>query len=124
MSPSNKFTPGSRFRSIGFAFEGWKTLLGEEPNALLHIIAAIAAILLGFWLKISSGEWLFIVLAISLVVAAELFNTALEVLCDFVHTQYHPQIKKIKDLSAGAVLVLSLGALVGALIIFLPKFLQ
>lgn len=121
MSPSNKFSRGNRFRSFGFALEGCKTLLIEEPNAIIHFSAAIVTVILGFCLNISSGEWLFIILAISLVIAAELFNTALEVLCDFVHSQHHPQIKKVKDLAAGSVLMLSLGAFIGGLIIFIPK---
>jgi len=122
MKSSNGFSVKSRIQSFGYALKGWQELLTSEPNAVLHIIAAAIAVTLGWYLHINATEWLFVVLAIVLVFAAELFNTALEVLCNFVEPERHPQIKKIKDLSAGAVLMLSIGALLIGLIIFIPKF--
>lgn len=121
MKPPGQFSLKNRMLSFGYALNGWRILLKSEPNAVLHVIAAVVAIALGFWLKITPTEWIFVSSAIVLVFAAELFNTALEALCDFVEPERHPQIKKIKDLSAGAVLVVAIGALVTGLIIFIPK---
>ncbi len=122
MKPSDGFSIKSRLQSFGYALKGMQTLVKSEPNAVLHIIAAAIATAFGFYLNITSTEWLFVILAIVLVFAAELFNTAIEVLCNFVEPAHHPQIKKIKDLSAGAVLMLSVGALLIGLIVFIPKF--
>ena len=118
------FSIKARLKSFTFAFQGWKVLIGEEHNARIHLAAAITAIIAGILLKISSWEWIVIVLAISLVFAAEAFNSAIEYICNFVSPQYHELIKKIKDLSALAVLFIAAGALVSGLIIFLPKILN
>ncbi len=118
------FSIKARLKSFTYAFQGWKVLIGEEHNARIHLAAAITAIIAGVLLKISSWEWIVIVLAISLVFAAEAFNSAIEYICNFVSPQYHELIKKIKDLSALAVLFIAAGALVSGLIIFLPKILN
>lgn len=118
------FSVKARLKSFTYAFQGWKVLIGEEHNARIHLGAAIMAIIAGAILKISSLEWIIIVLAIALVFAAEAFNSAIEYLCNFVSPQYHELIKKIKDLSALAVLFIAAGALISGLIIFLPKILN
>ena len=63
------------------------------------------------------------VVAIVLVFAAELFNTAIEKLCDVVHPDYSEKIKAIKDLAAGAVLVCAVGAVVIGLFVFINHLL-
>lgn len=118
------FSVRARLKSFTYAFQGWKVLVGEEHNARIHLVAAILAVLAGFILKISALEWTIIVFAIGLVFAAEIFNTAIEYLCNFVSPQYHELIKKIKDLSALAVLFIAAAALISGLIIFLPKILD
>ncbi len=118
------FSIKARLKSFTYAFQGWKVLIGEEHNARIHLASAIMAIIAGVLLKISSLEWIVIVLAISIVFAAEAFNSAIEYLCNFVSPQYHELIKKIKDLTALAVLFIAAGALVSGLIIFLPKILN
>lgn len=118
------FSIKARLKSFTYAFQGWKVLIRHEHNARIHLAAAIIAIIAGVILKISSLEWIIIVLAIALVFAAEAFNSAIEYLCNFVSPQYHELIKKIKDLSALAVLFIAAGALISGLIIFLPKILN
>lgn len=118
------FSIKARLKSFTYAFQGWKVLIGEEHNARIHLAAAITAVVAGIFLKISSLEWIVIVLAIALVFAAEAFNSAIEYLCNFVSPQYHELIKKIKDLAALAVLFIAAGALISGLIIFLPKILN
>ena len=121
MKTQKTLSPASRIISFGYALSGLKTLILEEPNALIHFLAAVAAVILGFVFKINSTEWLAIVLSIAIVFAAELFNTSLETMCDFSEPNWNAQIKRIKDLSAGAVLVCAIGALIVGLIIFIPK---
>ena len=113
-----------RLKSFSYAFQGFKVLIGNEHNARIHIFAAIIAIIAGIALKISSLEWIIVIVSIFLVLAAEAFNSALEYLCNFVSPQYHELIKKIKDLSALAVLFIAIAAFVSGLIIFLPKIIN
>lgn len=115
------FSVKDRLKSFTYAFQGWKVLISQEHNARIHLVAAFIAVTAGIVLKISSLEWIIVVLAIGLVLAAEAFNSALEYLCNFVSPQYHELIKKIKDLSALAVLFIACAAFVSGLIIFLPK---
>lgn len=121
MSTSKQFSLTSRIKSFGFAISGLRTLLKEEPNALIHITMAIIAIIMAVICDISATEWLFILVFVALVIGTELLNTALEVLCDLVQPEKHPGIKKVKDLSAGAVLIFAITSLIGGFIIFIPK---
>lgn len=111
----------NRLASFGHAINGIKLLLKEEPNARIHFTAAIFVILFSYFLNLSTSEWLWIVLSIAFVFTAELFNTAIENICDYISPQYHEKIKVIKDLSAGAVLFVSLFALFVAFFILIPK---
>jgi diacylglycerol kinase len=106
--------------SFRHAFRGLATAFKTQPNLRLHCLAAAAALALGAALHISPGEWIALTFAIALVLAAELFNTALEFLADRISTDHDPLIGKAKDLSAAAVLLLSLAAALTGLIIFLP----
>ena len=121
MKTHKPFSFGARIKSFGYALNGWCTLVVNEPNALIHVFAAVAVVVLGCVFHISVTEWLGIILSIVLVLATELLNTSLEAMCDLVEPNRHPQIKKIKDLAAGAVLISALGAFIVGLIIFIPK---
>ena len=115
------FSIKKRLRSFRFAFNGLKILLWEEHNAWIHVSVAVLATIAGWLLKISTTEWLAVVIVIALVLALELINTALETLCDFLHPEKNDEIKKIKDLSAAAVLLAAIGALITGLCVFGPK---
>ncbi len=103
------------------ALNGIVYALRSQKNFKIQLSFAVIAILLSAFLGISITEWLSIIFCIFLVLAAECFNTALEVFCDFIHPQQNEKIKIIKDVSAGAVLILAIGALIVGSIIFLPK---
>jgi diacylglycerol kinase (ATP) len=108
--------------SFGYACRGIYVFIQSEQNAKIHLLAAICAITAGFVLKISASEWCFIIFAIALVFVAEAINTAVEKLANQMSTEYNENIKMIKDVAAGAVLVCAIAALIIGLIIFLPKF--
>ncbi len=114
----NKF-----FRSFGYAFAGLTYAFKTQLNFKVHCLAALLAIALGFYLKLTTAEWLWIAAAIALVLLVELLNTAIEVLVDLVSPEQHPKAGAIKDISAAAVLISALLALVIALFIFIPKLL-
>ncbi len=92
-----------------------------EPNFYIHILWAIAVICLSFLLEISHLEFIVVILCIAVVLAAEMINTAIEQICNRVTREKDVEIKIIKDISAGAVLVTAIAAFVSGLIIFVPK---
>lgn len=108
--------------SLEFALTGIFTAFKEERNMRKHALSAILAIVAGFLFGISVTEWLFLLLSISLVIAFEIMNSALENVVDLA-SDYHFSMlaKNAKDMAAGAVLVISGFALVTGLIIFVPK---
>lgn len=111
--------------SFGYALRGVFTLFKEESNAKIHLLLAVIAIAMGFWFHISAMEWIAVAIVIGLVFAMEAINTAIENLADYAcNNEIHPNIKKIKDLAAAAVLFSAIAALAAGLIIFLPKLLQ
>lgn len=106
-------------QSFTCALRGLAVLLRSEPHARIHLAATLVAIALGWWFGISRGEWLAVLLAIGLVWVAETLNTAIECVADLAHPDEHPEVGKLKDLAAAAVLLASLTALaVGTVIVF------
>jgi diacylglycerol kinase (ATP) len=106
-----------RARSFVHAGRGcWR--LTTEPNARIHLLAMVCALLTAAALQLSAVEWALIVVAIASVLAAEAVNTALERLADALMPERHPLIGAAKDLGAGAVLITAVGAaIVGVLVL-------
>jgi diacylglycerol kinase len=120
MQPNKSMHPRARLSSFGYALRGIGSLARQEPNAMIHAIATIGAIALGIYYHISRGEWLALIVVIALVWLAEAFNTCIEMLCDlWCKGEYHPQVKRIKDIAAAAVLIAAVSAAVTGVIIFL-----
>ena len=111
-------------RSFQYAGRGVADLFRFENNAKVHLLAAVVVVSAGIWLKISMTEWAMISTQIGLVLAAEAINTALEKLCDLVQPTYHPQVKVIKDVASGAVLILAITAVIVAVLIFIPNIME
>jgi diacylglycerol kinase len=110
-------------RGFGYAFNGIWYAAATQLNFKVHLAAALVAVYGGWALHISPDEWLWIILCIGIVLAAELFNTAIEFLTDLVSPEYNKKAGLVKDMSAGAVLVIAICALIIGLIIFVPKLL-
>jgi len=110
-----------RIQSFQYAIAGIRDLFKTEPNVIIHTLATIIAIGLGYYFCLSATEWCFIVFSITLVFCAEALNTALEYLTNLASPNYHELARKTKDVAAGAVLFAALGAAIIGLIIFLPK---
>jgi len=94
-----------------FALAGIASTLRSENSFKVQAIAAIAVAAALLWLRPAPIWWALAALTVSFVLAAELFNTAIEHLADHLHPELHPKIKLVKDCAAAAVLVASLGAL-------------
>lgn len=118
---SQTFSISARLRSFRYAWEGITAFLQREHNAWLHFMATVAVITLASLVKLTKGELLALVFVIGLVWITEMVNTCIERIMDFVSPQQHPDVKFIKDLAAGAVLVAAITALVTAGIVFIPK---
>ena len=110
--------------SLRFASEGLLAFFRTERNGQRQAVIAVLVIIAGIYFQISSLEWLFVTLCIGSVIGMEMMNAAVEKACDLVTHEIRPEIKLIKDLSAGAVLFVALAALVAGLIIFLPYVLE
>jgi diacylglycerol kinase (ATP) len=111
----------NRIKSIGFALKGMFILLRTEPSIKIQFFIALIMTALGFYLEISSTEWMFQVLAIGMVMGVEGVNTAIEKICDYIQPDFDPKIGLIKDISAGAVMIVSVLASIIGLIIYVPK---
>ena len=120
-SSNNSFSIGKRIMSFRFALSGIASFFKREHNSRIHLFASVAAITVALILHCSKSEFIFIVLAIGIVWAAELFNTAIENLSDFITKENNTQIKLIKDLAAAAVLIAAVSAFIIGCIIFIPK---
>jgi len=110
-------------RGFGYAFKGIWHAATTQLNFRVHLVAALVALFAGYTLDISSNEWLWVAICIGAVLAAELFNTAIEFLTDLVSPEYNKKAGQVKDMAAGAVLITAITALIIGLIIFLPKLL-
>lgn len=95
-------------------------MLRTQPNFLVHVTAAIAAIVLGILVHLSPAELAIIVLTIALVMIVECLNTVLETVCDLVSPEYHPLVKRAKDISAAAVLIGATASVIIAVLLFAP----
>jgi len=121
-SPSTPSYPLGRFlRGFSFAGQGIWHAVRTQRNMRVHLAAAVAAIIAGIVLRISAADWACVALAIGLVIAAEIFNTAVEALADLHAGGIHPLAKTAKDAAAGAVLVASIAAVGVGIAVFVPR---
>ena len=119
-----KFSWAARGRSFKYAFQGFGHFLRSQHNAWIHAVAAVVVLAAGWWLDISALEWCAIVLAIALVISAELMNTAIEFLVDLVSPEYNELAGKAKDVAAAGVLIMAIAAAIIGVIVFGPKLLD
>ncbi len=109
-------TPVDSFRH---ALNGLLLSFKTQRHLRIHFVVAAFVLMAGFVYRLNRGELLVLVGAISLVLIAELLNTALETVVDLVTTDYHPLAKVAKDVAAGAVLVAAVNAALIGLVLFL-----
>lgn len=110
-----------KLSSFRWAAKGLAYLFRREVNARFHLVASVLVVAAGFIFSINTVEWLFITVAIVMVVAAEAFNTAVEMLVDKVSPEFNQTMGRIKDVAAAGVLITAIGAAAIGIIIFAPK---
>lgn len=111
----------NRVRSVGVALRGALLLIRTEGSIQIQVAIVLLVTAAGFYFDISSLEWMMQIMAIGLVLGVEGVNTAVEKLSDFVQPEYDDKIGFIKDISAGAVMWVSVAATIVGLIIYFPK---
>ena len=111
----------NRVKSVGFAFKGAFLLIKTEASIQVQFVLAILITIAGFYFDISKTEWIAQIFALGLVMSIEGLNTAIESLSDFIHPEHHRKIGFIKDISAGAVFIAAIAAIIIGFIIYFPK---
>ena len=106
--------------SIKYSIQGLSYGYRNEQSLWLHGGASILAIILGFVLDISFNQWAIIIIALVVVLAVELLNTAIEATVDLVTKETHPLAKKAKDCGSAAAFVSGIMATIICLFIFIP----
>lgn len=96
--------------------------LHTQRNMKIHFATAAAVVIVSLILKLEADEFLWIFLAITLVILSEVFNSFFEEFLDFVNPEYHEKVKHMKDMAAGGVLTSAIFAITVAFIIFGKRF--
>lgn len=110
----------NRLQSFAYAIQGLCLLLKTQVNFRIHLVAAVAVVLVALLAGVTAVEWCILIFAIAIVWAAEAINTAIEALCNAVSLEFHPQIKVAKDVAAAAVLISAIAAALLGLIVLGP----
>ena len=124
---NGKFVDGYESRhhivkKFGCAFRGITEAITIDNSFKYHFVAALLAVAAGLLLRISEAEWIAIIIVIAMVLVAEMFNTVCEIIMKMFTNEYHELVKKLLDISAGAVLFASIAAFVIGIIIFSNNF--
>ncbi|WP_295731695.1 diacylglycerol kinase family protein [uncultured Limosilactobacillus sp.] len=125
-SPDKQTSKNHRLcQAMRHSIHGIWMVISQERNMRYHIAASVIVIVAGLCFKLLPWEWLWLFLAIFTVFSAEFMNTVAETFCDLmVGHQFNVNVKKIKDVSAGAVLIAALFAVIVGLIIFGPRLIE
>ncbi|MCL2640105.1 MAG: diacylglycerol kinase family protein [Phycisphaerales bacterium] len=119
MNRAKRFLAG-RMKSFGHAIRGVGYVVQSQKNAWIHVVATVMVVVAGLWSQLSAGGWCWLIAAIGAVWAAEAMNTAIELLCDVACPEFHPMIGRVKDVAAGAVLIVAVAAVAVGVCILWP----
>lgn len=120
---NRRFALSGRVNSVRYALQGMRLLLATQHNAWLHAAATVAVVAAGLLLEIRVSDWCWLILAVTIVWAAEALNTAFELLADAVSPNFHSVVGQAKDVAAGAVLITAVGAVIIGLLVLGPYLL-
>lgn len=107
--------------SFGFALRGLIHSLRTERNMRIHLVVGVSVLIISTGLGLVPWEWVAVIMAISLVLSAELFNTALEATVDLASPRLHPLAAVAKNAAAAAVFVMATNAVLVAWFVLWPK---
>lgn len=112
------------FNSFKYAWQGIREVITKEKNMKIHIFILVSVVFTGIVFKVSAIEWITIAICAGLVLSAEMFNTAIELLVDKVSPEKNSIAGRIKDIAAGAVLITAIASIFVGMIIFIPKIIN
>jgi diacylglycerol kinase (ATP) len=112
---------GSLLKSFNFAFDGLVYTLRHERNMWVHFSIAALVLVAALFFGLSRLDVVALLVAISFVIIAEMFNTAVEYVVDLVTDEEDPRARIAKDVSAGAVLVAAVNAIAVAYLVFYDR---
>jgi len=118
LDTKKEFSLIQRAKSFTYAGRGLYVFIKTTHNAWIHLVIFAIAVVLGIYVHITVVEWMMLVLAAGFVLAAEAFNTAIEIDIDLTSPTYHPYARDTKDVAAGAVLIAAHTALIIGIFIF------
>ncbi len=105
------------------ARKGMRLSLKSERNIRIHLFAGTLAIITGFYLKFSLLRFCLVFIIISMVISAEMMNSAIEFTLDSVyHNKYSKMVGMAKDIAAGAVMVITIAAIMVGVLLYIPPF--
>ncbi len=113
-----QFSVVKRAKSFAHAGRGLWVFVKSTPNAWIHLLVFAGAIAAGVFFQIASIEWAVLIIMGAIVLAAEAFNTAIEIDIDLTSPEYHPYARDTKDVAAAAVLITALAAVAIGVLIF------
>lgn len=109
-------------KSYGPAADGIIKTLRTQSNIWIDLVIAVLVIAAAFYFQVSKVEWLILILCTVMVLSAELINTAIEISLDYLVKEHHVEVGAAKDIAAGGVLVVVIGAAIIGILIFGPHF--
>ncbi len=124
MNERGRFKAKARARGFVFAFRGLTHVVKTQHNMWIHLAITLAVIVAAVLLRVNKVDWLWLIISVTLVFFAEVINSAFEFLCDVVRPEHHDAVAKAKDIAAGAVLLVALGAAIIGAIVFWPYIFQ
>lgn len=110
-------------KSFTYSIDGLKYAYKYEQSMMIHVIATILVIAANIFFQVTGMEWLITIIAIGMVLSAELINTAIEAVVDLVTLEIHPLAKIAKDCGSAATFVLAMMAAVIGCVIYIPYIL-
>ncbi|XQP54901.1 MAG: diacylglycerol kinase family protein [Mycoplasmoidaceae bacterium] len=118
-------TKGAFWRKFLYAFRGIGSSLREESSLVVHFICTAVVFILGGILHngMHYYDWIILVICMFVLMAGELINTAIENLTDMVSFKFSYNAKKIKDVAAAAMLILSIMSIIISLMVLIRALL-
>lgn len=110
-----------QIKSFAHAFRGLLDAVAEESHLRFHLVSAVYVLLFAAIGKFSGIEWTVLIITVSLVISLELVNTSIEGLCDLYASEKNEKIRRIKDISAGAVLFSAISSVATAYFLFISS---
>lgn len=111
-------------RSFKHALEGIHYALNNDQNLVIHFFVAFIVIMISILLDVSPYEMGILGVTILVVISAEMLNSAIEKMVDLITKEHRAEAKIAKDVSAGMVLLTSIGAVIIGILIFIPYVLN